>query len=208
MRGVSWVLGLFHVRAWHGKWAPPLKLKPPTMSLTERKVFRFPSAGKLAGTITGAVLVIGALLALVVLALRRIRREPPAEVMIVEEREELASLRTAAGRFAGRLGRRLRSRVDGLFRREALTPAERVRRRYAELERRLSRAGRPRQPGVTVREYLAAAAAAAAIVGADAPPDAAPAAIAGIYELARYSAHVVDVSQAERFDSLALAFEV
>jgi hypothetical protein len=231
MRGLSWVLGLFHVRAWHGKWAPPLKPKLNPELPLNGKGFRFPSAGKLVGTIAGAVLVIGALLALVVVSLRRIRREPSAEVMVVEEREELTSLRTAAGQFAGRLGRRLRSRFDGLFRRETLTPAELVRRRYAELERRLSRAGRPRLPGVTVREYLKAGAAVPDVVPGSPPPDAVPgspspdavpaasppdvapppraaADLAGIYELARYSARTIDVAQVRRFEALAGVFEV
>jgi hypothetical protein len=199
MRGLSWIMGLFHVRAWHAKWAPPLRPKLMPDSPLNGKGYRFPSVGKVVGTIAGAVLVIGGLLALIVVSLRRLRREAPAEVMVVEEREELASLRSAAGQFAGRLGRRLRRRFDGLFRREALTPAGRVRRRYAELERRLTRAGRPRPAGVTVREYLTAAAASAT--------DAVPAALAGIYELARYSAGTVDASQAELFDSLALALE-
>ncbi len=218
MRGLSWILGLFHVRAWHAKWVPPLKPKPPVIAPWRNgSGYRFPSAGKLAGTIAGAVLVIGGLLALVAVSLRRLRREAPSEVMVVEEREELASLRSVAGEFAGRLGGRLRRRFDGLFRREALTPAELVRRRYAELERRLSRAGRPRQPGTTVRDYLAAAAQPLAPPPAatSAPPPAAaapssvgPAAadLAGLYELARYSAQEVDDSQAERFASLALSF--
>jgi hypothetical protein len=213
MRGVSWALGLFHVRPWHAKWVPPLKPKPPVIArLRNGNGFRFPSAGKLVGTIAGAILAIGALLAAVVLALRRIRREPPAEVMVVEEREELASLRSAAGQFAGRLGRRLRSRLQGLRRQGPLTPAELVRRRYAELERRLSRAGRPRAAGVTVREYLATVAAPVAATGpAASMPPAGPvraADLAGIYEVARYSARAVDISQAQHFEGLARAFEV
>jgi hypothetical protein len=99
-----------------------------------------------------------------------------------------------------------------------------VRRRYAELERRLSRAGWPRPAGVTVREYLAAvgvlpedAEAGAATRRAPTTPDAPvapgvatrPAAdLAGIYELARYSARAVDVALAQYFEGLARAFEV
>jgi hypothetical protein len=104
--------------------------------------------------------------------------------MVVEEREALTSLRSAAGAFAARLGRRLRRRLASR-RRGPGTPAELVRRRYADLERRLARAGRPRLPGVTVRDHLAAVAMAVAAAVASAgtaapgsaqaaPPQAAP----------------------------------
>ena len=216
-RAGSWVLGLLHVRPWHARWAPPLKLKPPTVS-GNASSYRYPGMSRLAGTIAGAVLVIGALLALVVFSLRRIRRASPAEASVVEEREELSSLRSAAGQFAGRLGRGLRRRVGALFGREPDTPAEKVRRRYAELERRLTKAGRPRPAGVTVREYLAQVAAApdgaalpvtsagTASAAQQSPPSEPAADLAAIYELARYSAHAVDDSQAAHFASVALAF--
>ncbi|MEI6726867.1 MAG: hypothetical protein WCN81_11680, partial [Actinomycetes bacterium] len=80
-RALAWVLGIFHVRAWQPKWVPPLRPKLNPELPLNGKGYRFPSTGKLAGTFAGAVLVIGVLLALVVVALRRIRREPPAEVM-------------------------------------------------------------------------------------------------------------------------------
>jgi len=215
-RALSWAIGLLHMRPWY-KWAPPMKLKPPTIS-GNASSYKYPSVSRLAGTIVGTVLAIGGLLAIVVFSLRRIRRTSPVEPSVVEEREELSSLRSAAGQFAGRLGRRLRSRIGGLFGREPDTPAERVRRRYAELERRLTKAGRPRPAGLTVREYLAQAAApddadlpvTSAGAGPAAQPPAAsqPAAdLAAIYELARYSEHEVDACQAERFQSLALAIE-
>jgi hypothetical protein len=116
---------------------------------------------------------------------------------VEEEREALGSLREAVGAVAGRLGRRLR-RFASLGRREARSPAELVRLRYAQLEQRLTAAGRPRPPGVTVREYLAQCAAAM-----DVPPPVAD--VAGLYELARYSAHVVEEAQARRFEELAQA---
>ncbi len=232
VRGVGWVLGALHITGWHAKWTPPLapklRLGP---ALHDSRSLKLPSAGRLVLTLAGAILAIAALLAVVALALRRIRREP-REDLVVEEREELASLRSAAGKFAGRLGRRIRSRLQGLRRHGPLAPAELVRRRYAELERRLAKSGRPRPPGVTVREYLAAVAGqggestdpSAATSPAEPVPDepavvpspsAAPltaagmpaADLSGIYELARYSAHGVDATLARRFDSLARAFE-
>ncbi len=216
-RGLAWVLGLLHVHPWHAKWVPPQAPKPPVAApYRHGSGFKFPGTAKLAGMIAGAVLVIGGLLALVALALRRVRREAPAEASVLEEREELTSLRSAAGQFAGRLGRRLRSRLGGMLHREPVTPAERVRRRYAELERRLTGAGQPRPIGVTVREYLAS-------VEREAGPRPDPSAghpqpepstcqplpaadLAGLYELARYSGHFVDTAQAERFEALALVF--
>jgi len=221
LRGIAWVLGAFHLHAPRASDVPGLAAKPPTIPPHYTPAVKFPSVVRLVGTIVGIVLAIGALLALVMVALRRMRRQPREAAMVVEEREELASLRSVVGTLAGRLGRRLRSRLQGLRRQGPLTPAELVRRRYAELERRLSKAGRPRPPGVTVREYLAAVAAAAAAGTPDAPADARdatpapppasslqPAAdLAGIYEFARYSAHTVDVLQLRRFDLLASGFE-
>jgi hypothetical protein len=78
------------------------------------------------------------------------------------------------------------------------TPAELVRRRYEELERRLLRAGHVRSPWTTVRAFLLA-------VWAGGSP--APAVdLAVIYELARYSDHSVDDSTARRFEALAAEF--
>lgn len=51
---------------------------------------------------------------------------------------------------------------------------------------------------MTVREYLVTCAAAM-----QAPPPVAD--VAGLYELARYSAHAVDAAQARRFEELAQA---
>ncbi len=218
VRGLAWVLGLLHVHPWHAKWVPPLAPKPPVAApYGNGSGFRFPGTAKLAGDDRRRrpgdrrPAWRSSLWRCAASAARRLPR--PA---CVEEREELTSLRSAAGQFAGRLGRRLRSRLGGMLHREPVTPAERVRRRYAELERRLTGAGQPRPIGVTVREYLAS-------VEREAGPRPDPSAghpqpepstcqplpaadLAGLYELARYSGHFVDTAQAERFEALALVF--
>jgi len=150
---------------------------------------------------------------LVALALRRFRPETAAAEGVAEEREALTSFRTAARRYAAGVGRRLRRRLATLRPREPSTPAELVRRRYAELERRLAREGLPRAPGVTVRDHLAAVATGPADGGAHPWPTGAEPArdaadLAGLYELARYSAHAVDAAQARRFEALARGFAV
>jgi hypothetical protein len=114
---------------------------------------------------------------------------------VVEERESVRSVTSATADGLGGLRRRLRDLVRGG---RPHTPAELVRRRYEQLERRLARAGSPRSPGTTVREHLAAC-------GATAQPELA-AELAGVYELARYSARAVDEAQARRFGELARSF--
>ena len=128
------------------------------------------SGSRLVATVVGVLVAVGLSFALVTLALRRFRREPPAQAMVVEEREAVGSLRSAAGVAAARWRRRLRRRLPRPAPPRAQTPAELVRRRYAELERRLARAGRPRLPGVTVRDHLAAVAAATPATGASDEP--------------------------------------
>jgi hypothetical protein len=196
-RALGWVLALFHVRA------PHLDLKSPPASRVKVVVPPYQPAApassvtRLVVTVAGALVAAVASLAVVVLALRRLRRRPAASEAVEEEREALGSLREAAGAAAGRLGRRLR-RFASLGRREARSPAELVRLRYAQLEQRLTAAGRPRPLGMTVREYLAQCAAAMEV-----PPPVAD--VAGLYELARYSAHAIDQAQARRFAELAQA---
>jgi hypothetical protein len=198
VRVLQWLLGLIHVRA------PHLELEPP--SGTPGKVVVPPyrkaapgSSTRLALTVAAAAVAVAGSLAVVVFALRRLRRRTAADEAVPEEREALGSLRGAAGAAAAGLGRRLRRRFAGLGRREARSPGERIRLRYARLERRLAAAGQARPPGVTVREYLVSCAATT-----DAPPLAAD--LAGLYELARYSAHAVDAAQARRFEELAQTF--
>jgi hypothetical protein len=208
LRGIAWLLGLIHVHAWHAHEVPQLTQRPATLSQRHAEGFKFPSTLRLIFMTAGALVAVGLSVALVALALRRFRRGLPVEVLVVEEREALASLRSAAGEFAARLGRRLRRLAPRLH--DPRTPAELVRRRYVELERRLSRAGCRRLPGVTVRDHLAAAAAAPVLAPpAESEPSFSPLAaadLAAIYELARYSAHDIDVTQARRFEALARVF--
>ena len=206
IRGIAWLLSVLHVHARDPADVPKLAPRPPVLSLRHSGGARIWSGTKLIAAAVGALIAIGLSLALVAVALRRFRRELPAQVTVVEEREALATLRSAAAASASRLGRRLRRRLQALRRHDPPSPAELVRQRYAELERRLSRAGRPRPPCVTVRDHLAAVA--AAEPPETAPPLPSPAAdLAAIYELARYSAHTIDAVQASRFEALARAFD-
>jgi hypothetical protein len=209
VRALGWLLGLFHVHALQSVQQPTPAATPSPLLQRRPPDLKAWNVSRLITTAVGALLAMVLSLTLVVLALRRFRRGPSAEVLIVEEREAITSLRSAAGAFAARLGRRLRRRLASR-RREPGTPAESVRFHYAELERRLSRAGEPRLPGITVRDYLAAAAAAAAKAAASAegapPPASLAAELALIYEAARYSAHIVDADQARRFGALTKDF--
>lgn len=223
LRAIGWLLGLVHVHALGSVRRP---MAAPTTAVLPRHnpaSLTVWKRSKLMFTAVAAVAAVALAVALVAIALRRFARKPPAAVLVVEEREALGSLRSAAGAFGARLGRRLRRRLPAR-RVEPRTPAELVRRRYAELEHRLARAGRPRPTGVTVRDHLAAAAEAgqtgkaadlaamadaadlAAVAEAAAPGAAAD--LAAIYELARYSAHAVEATQAHRFEALARAFAV
>ena len=225
LRGIAWLLGALHVHAQDPADLPQLAQRPPALPPRPAAGVHFPSALRLIATVAGALVAMGLSLVLVALALRRFRRGLPAEVAVVEEREAIASLRSVAGGFAARFGWRLRRRLAPPRRREPGTPAELVRLCYVELEDRLSRAGRPRLQGVTVRAHLTAAAAesaaaaecAAAVTAASSPPapphtappflSSASVDLADIYEVARYSAHSVDVTKAQRFAALARAFE-
>ncbi len=218
LRAVAWLLSVLHVHARDPSQVPHLAARPPVLKLRHAGGTRIWSGSKPFFTAVGALVAIGLSLALVVVALRRFRREPLAESAVVEDREALTSLSSAAGELAARLRRRLRRRLQALRRHDPPTSAEIVRQRYAELERRLSRAGRPRPPGATVRDHLTAVARVTAAVAETAPPETAtvaeiaassPAAdLAAIYELARYSAHTIDAAQARRFEALARAFDV
>lgn len=228
--GIAWLLAALHLHAWHPGGQRPAAPRPTALRRLNARSFKVWSGSRLVATAVGALVAVALSFALVTVALRRFRREPPAQVMVVEERETLASPRSAAGALAARLRRRLRRRLLRPRRHDARTPAELVRRRYAELERRLTRAGRPRLPGVTVRDHLAAVAAPPATAGGDRPaaggaapspranaeaparvqagtaPATLAADLAAIYELARYSAHAIDAAQAGRFEVLARAF--
>jgi len=141
-----------------------------------------------------AALAIVASLSLVALALRRLRRVAPDEV--AEEREAVASLRAVAAAGAGRLAGRLRRVVR---RAPPKTPSDLVRRRYAELERRLGRAGQVRAAGTTVRAFLLTVGAQlVAVTESDVALT-----MATIYERARYSSGGVDTQDADTFGRLA-----
>ena len=195
LRGLTWLLGLLHV---HG--LPTLEPKaipaPPMSPHRHTVVVKDLGATRAVVTAVAALAVVAFSLALVVVALRRIHREPPVEV--AEERETLTTLTIAAGDLAARLGRRLRRLAPRRL--AARTSAERVRLRYAELEHRLSRAGYPRSTGVTVRGYLAYVAGTSPATG-EAADD-----LAAIYERARYSGRAVQAAEARRFEALARAF--
>ena len=194
IRAIAWLVGLLHLHAFE---PPELPERPggPDVLLTPRP--RPEGAGRLSRLfliVTLTALAVGGSLALVALALRRFRRGVPDEVE--EERESVTSLRAAAAAGAGRLAGRLRRLVSRPP--APKTPAELVRRRYAELERRLRKAGHARAPGTTVRGFLAGVGAEAA-----AAPDL-TGALAVLYELARYSREPVDAAAASRFERLAL----
>ncbi len=172
--GIAWLLAALHLHAWHPGGQRPAAPRPTALRRLNARSFKVWRGSRLVATAVGALVAVALSFALVTVALRRFRREPPAQVMVVEEREALASLRSAAGALAARLRRRLRRRLLRPRRHDARTPAELVRRRYAELERRLTRAGRPRLPGVTVRDHLAAVAAPPATAAATGRRRAAP----------------------------------
>jgi hypothetical protein len=227
VRGIGWVLGLLNLHAVQNEPLEPPVAAPQYSPAPRTHV---PGSLRLVATIAGVAAAAGLAITLVVVALRRFQRGAAAEEQVVEERETLTSLRSAARRYTSRMGRRLRRRLQALRRREPGTPAELVRWRYAQLESRLARAGRQRPAGVTVRDHLAAAAtpsaggATARPAGATAGPAVSPAGgamdqadaaaalsqaaadLAVIYEVARYSAHAVDAAQANRFERLAAAF--
>ena len=137
-----------------------------------------------------------------VLALRRLRVASPGAHRFVEERESVRSVRAGTADALGGLGRRLR-RLAGSGRRRPRSPAELIRLRYEQLEGRLGKAGAARAAGTTVRAYLASCAA-DSDAASEGPAWAAD--LAGLYELARYSASAVDEQQARRFEELARAF--
>lgn len=194
VRVLSWALGLFHLRP-----LPPVEppAAPPVHAAVPK---RAPGTGawgaaRVAAMIAAAAVAVAVPLLLVAFALRRFRRPTPTGVE--EERESVLTFRAAAGQTAGRLRRRLAGLVP--HRRPPASPAELVRRRYEELERRLAHAGHPRPPGRTVRAFLQSVSGAA---GGWAPA----AELASAYERARYSAHALDSAAAQRFESLAAAF--
>lgn len=202
LRALAWLLALFHV---HGLPTPKPPKAPPAHPVTSRQTPHLGTWGlaRTIATIGAAVVAIGVPLLLVALALRRFRRDKPEAVE--EERESVLTWREAAGDAAARLRRRLRRLAPR--RPVPRTPAELVRRRYEELERRLARDGHERPPGTTVRAYLGGVCGTSGEgEGAAATTSDLAADLAAIYELARYSSHAVDQPTAQHFASLANAF--
>ena len=197
--GILWALGelagLFDLQV-PQRDPPTLAPAAPSVSVTAEAVSQ--GSGALGGVlIVGvAAAAVVAAVALVAVSLRRLRRREDRDDAVLEERESVRSVTSATADAFGGIRRRLRDLVRGG--RRAHAPAELVRLRYEQLERRLARAGSPRPPGRTVREHLASC-------GATRRPELA-AELTGVYELARYSARAVDETQARRFGELARSF--
>ena len=201
IRVVAWLAGLVHVHVPTSK-VPPLHVgvgKPP---LRQQAPPHPSGLARIVVVGVAAVVAVAASVAVVVLALRRLRLVASGADRFVEERDSVRSLRSGAADALGGLGRRLR-RLAGFGRRRPESPAELIRFRYEQLEGRLRKAGAPRAAGTTVRAYLGSRAAGEG-EATDGPASAAD--LAGLYELARYSASVVDERQARRFEELARAF--
>jgi len=194
IRGAGWLLSLLDLHELKPVETPDQPGLPTALTSPEPQSGREGSVSRPVVIVALAALAIVASLSLVALALRRLRRVAPDEV--AEEREAVASLRAVAAAGAGRLAGRLRRLVR---RAPSKTPAELVRRRYAEFERRLGRAGQARAPGTTVRAFLLTV---AAQLVAGTETDAALT-MATIYERARYSSGGIDVEAAGTFARLA-----
>jgi Domain of unknown function (DUF4129) len=200
MRALAWLAGLVDLHL--PRTQPPQPVQGLSLPAVTHQASRHGSRLTRLLVIGGAAAAaVAASLAVVALALRRLRRGEPGDDRIVEEREAVRSVASAAAVAVGAIGRRL-LRLAGGGRRRADTPAELVRLRYEQLEGRLAGLGLPRAPGTTVRDHLASCAGRPA-----AGPDLqSVAGLTGVYELARYSPHVVDEQQARRFEELARAF--
>jgi hypothetical protein len=220
LRALDWLLGIFHVNGPDVDWTPPSAPQVQEVVPKQHIVAHGSSMARLVATAAVALAVVTASLGVVLIALRRLRRRETPERLVIEEREALGSLRTTTAAFAGGLGRRLRRGLTRLGPHASRSPAELVRLRYAQLERRLTAAGKSRRPGATVREYLAAAAAESSSQASPSEPavditsgasvfvaaGTSAADLAALYELARYSAQAVDAVQAARFEGLARSF--
>jgi len=201
LRVLAWLAGLVHVHLPTFK-PPPLRPgggKPP---LTQHAPLHASGLIRIVVISVAAVAAVATSVAVVALALRRLRHTAPGAHRFVEERDSVRSVRSGTADALGGLGRRLRRRA-GFGRRRPDSPAELIRLRYEQLEGRLRKAGAPRAAGTTVRAYLVSCAA-----GEGAAPEgpASAADLAGLYELARYSASVVDEQQARRFEDQARSF--
>jgi len=192
LRAFSWLVGLAHVHLPEQELEQvPLRVK--TVSAQASPSVGASRAGRSVATVVVTGLAIAAAVGVVAFALRRLGQAPAHAEAVVEERETLRSMTSATGAALGGLRRRLGSAVRR--RRRARTAAEAIRLRYERLEAGLTRAGRPRTPGMTVRAYL------------DASVEGGGSGVAGelasLYELARYSDRAVGDAQATRFRELA-----
>jgi Domain of unknown function (DUF4129) len=201
LRAFAWLAGLAHVHVPRPE-VPALRLGAGKTPIARQPAPHHSDISRIIATAVAAGVAVAVSIAVVALALRRLRLASPGAARYSEDRESVRTLRSGAADALAGLGRRLRMlAVHGRSR--AHSPAELIRIRYEQLEARLSKAGAPRAAGTTVRDYLASCAAAAG--GASGLP--APAAdLAGVYELARYSASTVDEQQARRFEELARTF--
>lgn len=192
LRGLSWLGGLFHLEIPQYEVPEVRSVGEPLPTATKTPAAAS-QTGRAVATVVATGLAVLAAVAVVVLALRRLTREPPRDEAVVEERESVRSVTSATGAALGKLRRRVFALARGG--RRTRTPAEAIRLRYERLEARLARAGSPRDPGTTVRAYLC--------VSVTAEEPGAAAELASLYELARYSGRAVSESQAGRFAELA-----
>jgi hypothetical protein len=203
LRALSWLLGLIHLHALP-ELKPPQGAQPHIQALPPSPRTGVYAWTRIAFTVAAAVAAVVGPLLIVAFALRRVRGG--AQQAVEEERETVLTLRAASGSAAARLRMRLARLLPR--RTPPATPADRVRREYEGLERRLARAGRPRPAAVTVRDYLRGMASAAPPAEAVPAPESLAEELARLYELARYSVHEVDADTAGRFGALARAFPV
>ena len=201
IRALQWLLGLIHVRA------PHLELEPPSGTPGKVVVPPYRKAAPGSSHEAGADGGRGRCRRGRIVGGRRLRPAPSAPPEPPPTRRSRRSGRRSVRSGARRAppqpgwgGGSVAGSPDSAAGRLA-PPGSCIRLRYAQLERRLAAAGQARPPGVTVRVYLVSCAATT-----EAPPLAAD--LAGLYELARYSAHTVDAAQAKRFEELAQTVRV
>jgi len=191
IRAVVWFAHLLGLHRHSLPARAPIAQPTPSLSPTPMKMSKHLAA--VGRAVAVAVLVLGVLLmaALAVMAgVRRFRRLPVEAP--TEERQSLVSMgdavRAAGGRARNALRRLVRRRETKL-----LAPAQALRREYRLLERALARRGRERPPGTTARVFLAGLSPATAEMAA---------ALAGLYDRARYSQEGVTRDDVERFRGL------
>ena len=194
IRAVVW---FWHLISLHQHRAPAkvhVSVPRPSVSPKPKKLSKHLAAAGRAVAV--AALIAGTLLmaALAVMAgVRRFRRVPAEGP--TEERQSLVSVADAVRAARGRARNALRRLVH---RRETklLAPAHALRREYRSLERTLGHRGHERPPGTTACAFLTGLSPAAALTAA---------ALAGLYDRARYSRQGVTRDDVERFRALVPA---